>query len=169
MNMRIEAYANLDVAVYGMFCFMFKHWFCWKNQYNISRICLILSTIYIFIPVTVSGCVGRGPSALLCPGPIMLLRRPWSEWLLFNANSAMFQLYRGENKLIFNEMTWSSLCTRQTLLDGFLLCSLDGHWNNSPRINMSSHSDTLSRAWFRAKQYSIGARTNDPSHSRRAR
>ena len=26
-----------------------------------------------------------------------------SEWLLFNANSAIFQLYYGENKLIFNE------------------------------------------------------------------
>jgi hypothetical protein len=25
-----------------------------------------------------------------------------SEWLLFNANSAMFQLYYGENKLIIN-------------------------------------------------------------------
>jgi hypothetical protein len=27
-----------------------------------------------------------------------------SEWLLFNANSAIFQLYHGENKLIFNMM-----------------------------------------------------------------
>ena len=27
-----------------------------------------------------------------------------SEWLSFNANSAIFQLYHGENKLIFNEM-----------------------------------------------------------------
>jgi hypothetical protein len=27
-----------------------------------------------------------------------------SEWLLFNANSAIFQLYHGENRLIFNEM-----------------------------------------------------------------
>ena len=27
-----------------------------------------------------------------------------SEWLLFNANSAIFQLYHGKNKLIFNEM-----------------------------------------------------------------
>jgi hypothetical protein len=27
-----------------------------------------------------------------------------SEWLLFNSNSAIFQLYHGENKLIFNEM-----------------------------------------------------------------
>jgi hypothetical protein len=30
-----------------------------------------------------------------------------SEWLLINANSAIFQLYHGENKLIFNDMyTW---------------------------------------------------------------
>ena len=27
-----------------------------------------------------------------------------SEWLLFNANSAIVQLYHVENKLIFNEM-----------------------------------------------------------------
>jgi hypothetical protein len=27
------------------------------------------------------------------------------EWLVFNANSATFQLYHGENKLIFNDMT----------------------------------------------------------------
>jgi hypothetical protein len=27
-----------------------------------------------------------------------------SELLLFSANSAIFQLYHGENKLIFNEM-----------------------------------------------------------------
>jgi hypothetical protein len=27
-----------------------------------------------------------------------------SEWLLLNTNSAIFQLYHGENKLIFNEM-----------------------------------------------------------------
>ena len=32
--------------------------------------------------------------------------REWvSEWLLFNSNSAIFQLYHGENKLIVNEMT----------------------------------------------------------------
>jgi hypothetical protein len=33
---------------------------------NTINLCLILSTIYIFIPV--SGCVGRDSSALLCPG-----------------------------------------------------------------------------------------------------
>ena len=27
-----------------------------------------------------------------------------SEWLLLSANSAIFQLYHGENKLIFNDM-----------------------------------------------------------------
>jgi hypothetical protein len=31
-----------------------------------------------------------------------------SECLLFNANSAIFQLYHGENKLIFIEMMMSS-------------------------------------------------------------
>jgi hypothetical protein len=42
---------------------------------NTINICFILFTIYIVIPV--SGSVGRGPSALICPGSIMLLRRPW--------------------------------------------------------------------------------------------
>jgi hypothetical protein len=31
-----------------------------------------------------------------------------SEWVLFNANSAMFQLSYGENKLIFNAMVMRS-------------------------------------------------------------
>ena len=31
-----------------------------------------------------------------------------SEWLLFNANSAIFHLYHGENNLIFNEMMMMS-------------------------------------------------------------
>jgi hypothetical protein len=31
-----------------------------------------------------------------------------SEWLLLNANSAIFQLYYGESKLIFNEMMINS-------------------------------------------------------------
>ena len=32
-----------------------------------------------------------------------------SEWLLFNANSAILQLYHGENKLILNEMMMRSV------------------------------------------------------------
>ena len=31
-----------------------------------------------------------------------------SEWLLLNANAAIFQLYHGENKLILNEMMMRS-------------------------------------------------------------
>jgi len=31
-----------------------------------------------------------------------------SEWLLFNGNSAIFQDYDGENKLMFNEMMMRS-------------------------------------------------------------
>ena len=54
-------------CVRHVFFLMFIHWLCWKYCTNtILDICLILSTIYIFIHV--SGCVGRGPSALLCPG-----------------------------------------------------------------------------------------------------
>jgi len=30
------------------------------------------------------------------------------EWLLFNANSAIFQLYHGENIIIFNQMMMRS-------------------------------------------------------------
>jgi len=41
---------------------------------NTTNICLILSTIYIFIPV--SGCVGRAPVHCFARGLIMLLRRP---------------------------------------------------------------------------------------------
>ena len=39
--------------------------------------------------------------------------------LLFNANSAICQLYHGENKLIFNEMMMM-LCTMPTCLVGFV-------------------------------------------------
>ena len=46
-------------------------WFYGQNPHfigssNTINIGLIVSTIYMFIPV--SDCVGRGPSELLCPG-----------------------------------------------------------------------------------------------------
>jgi hypothetical protein len=68
-----------------------------------------------------------------------------SGWLLFNATSAIFQLYHSDNKLIFNEMMLRSAL--YTL--GWIFIVL-AHWNNSPQIDMSPHSDTLSR--FRANQ-----------------
>jgi hypothetical protein len=51
---------------------------------NTINICLILSTIYIFIPV--SGCVCMGHSALLFPGPIILFRRPYVSILPLSTN-----------------------------------------------------------------------------------
>ena len=42
---------------------------------------------------------------------MLLLNVIWygvGEWLLFNANSAIYQLYQDDNKLIFNEMMMSS-------------------------------------------------------------
>ena len=71
-----------------------------------------------------------------------------SEWLLFNANSANFQLYHGENNLIFNDMMMrSALFYANTLSWIFIVLA---HWNNSPLVDMSLHSDTL--FWFRANQ-----------------
>ena len=44
-----------------------------------------------------------------------------SQWVIVvSSNSAIFQLYHGEIKLIFNEMIWGPLCTRPTRLAGFL-------------------------------------------------
>ena len=71
-----------------------------------------------------------------------------SGWLLFNANSAIFQLYHSENKLFFNEMIMRSALYETNTLSWF--CIVLAHWNNSPQICMSPHSDTLS--WFRANQ-----------------
>jgi hypothetical protein len=51
-------------------------------------------------------------------------------------------LYLGENKIIFNEMMmWSALYSTNRLKLGFLALA---HRNNSPRIDMSPNSDTLS-------------------------
>jgi len=71
-----------------------------------------------------------------------------SEWLLFNANSAIFQLYHGVNMLIFNEMMMrSALYYNNTLSWNFIVLA---HCNNSPRVEMSLQSDTL--FWLRANQ-----------------
>ena len=67
---------------------------------------------------------------------------------MFNANSVIFQLYHGENKLIFNEMMMRfTLYYTNTLIWIFIVLA---HWNNSPRVDVLPHLDTLS--WFRANQ-----------------
>ena len=60
-------------------------------------------------------------------------------------NSAIFQAYHGENKLIFSEiMMRSALCYTNTMSWIFIVLT---HWNNSVWIDMSPHSDTLSWFW----------------------
>ena len=71
-----------------------------------------------------------------------------SEWFLFSANSAIFQLYHGENKVNFQ---WDGdevgfVLYQQAELFFILLA----HWNNSPWVDMSLHTDTL--FLFRANQ-----------------
>jgi len=61
---------------------------------------------------------------------------------LFNGNSAIFQLYHDENKLIFLEMMRSALYYNNTLNWIFLV---QANWNNHLRIDMSPYSNTLSR------------------------
>ena len=51
---------------------MFKHWLCWKYQYNIY----MFNFIYIYSFIHMSGCVGIGPSALLFPGARDAAKRP---------------------------------------------------------------------------------------------
>ena len=70
----------------GMLCMacylMFKHWVYCSGGTNTINICLILSTICIFIPV--SGCVAKAPVHCFARGPIMLLRRPcaWAQEII---------------------------------------------------------------------------------------
>jgi hypothetical protein len=58
-----------------------------------------------------------------------------SEWLLFNIKSAIFHLYYGENKLIFNEMMMRSDLYQTNTLSWIFFIVL-AHWNNSPPIDM---------------------------------
>jgi hypothetical protein len=71
-----------------------------------------------------------------------------SEWLLFNSNSAIFQLYHGENKLIFDEMMMRSAFYLTNTLRWIFIAP--ACCNTSPQVDMSLHSGTL--FWFRANQ-----------------
>jgi hypothetical protein len=71
------------------------------------------------------------------------------ERLLFNVNSAIYQLYHGENKLIFNEMMMRSAWYYTNTISWIFMVLV--HWNKSPRVDMSLHTNTLS--WFWANQY----------------
>ena len=64
---------------------------------------------------------------------------------MFYADSAIFQLYHGENKLIFNEMMRRSALYYTNMLSWTFIVL--AHWNNSPWIDMLPHSSTLSSFW----------------------
>jgi len=72
-----------------------------------------------------------------------------SEWLLLKAKQAIFQLRHGENKLYFSATPW-----REQVIfrwDGDVHFILDKQadfkvlapWNNSPRVDMSLHSQYI--------------------------
>jgi hypothetical protein len=62
--------------------------------------------------------------------------------------SSIFQLYHGDNKLIFNKMMkMSTLFYTNALSWIFIVLA---HWNNCPRVDISLHSNTF--FWFRADQ-----------------
>jgi hypothetical protein len=58
---------------------------------NTRNICLILSTIYSFISVSVF--IDMGPSTLLWPKPILLLRQPWPYVIHHLHFMNMYRLY----------------------------------------------------------------------------
>jgi hypothetical protein len=72
-----------------------------------------------------------------------------SEWLLFNANSAMFFAILWWEQVNFR---WADDEVRFVLdqhaeLDFFIVLA---HWNNSPQVDMSLHLDTL--FWLRTNR-----------------
>jgi hypothetical protein len=75
---------------YTAWFLMFKNWFCLKYQYK-KYICLILSTIYSFISVSVW--INRGLSPLLWPGPMLLIRWPWTYVIHHLHFMNMYRLY----------------------------------------------------------------------------
>ena len=68
-----------------------------------------------------------------------------SEWVIcsLSPTQQFFSYIHGENPM---RWWWDPLCTRLSWI-----CIVLAHWNNSWRIDMSPHSDTL--FWFRANHY----------------
>ena len=110
----------------------------------------------------------------------------WSDLLLFNANSAIFQLYHGQNKLILNEMMMrSALYQTNTLSWNFIMLaqlkqdSTERHFAPLGHIILIPIQPVCSFCVLNRKQPipillsfcpdQIGARTYDLPHSRRAR
>ena len=75
----------------------------------------------------------------------MIYRTRVSEWLLFNANFSA-RSWREQVNFQWDDHEVRFVLDQHAELDFFALA----HWNNSLRVHMSLHSDTL--FWFRANQ-----------------
>jgi len=74
-------------------------------------------------------------------------RQPLPEWVfvLFTSKEQFFSyMYMMARTSYIQWWWWCLLCTRPTCLVGYF--KVLAHWNSSPRVDMSLHSDTLS--WF---------------------
>ena len=80
-----------------------------------------------------------------------------SGLLFFIAKMSHFQLNYVKNKLYFNEMTIMFALYNTNTLSSFAIVL--AHWNNSPRLEMSLHSNTLS--WFQSSLNLNKERTHD--------
>jgi hypothetical protein len=96
--------------VYGIFFLFLNTDFV--GSINTRNICLIFSTIYSFISVSV--CIDRGLSALLWPGPILLIRRPWPYVIHHLHFMNMYRLYKAWYRPIL-------LCMLVVLIDIFVI------------------------------------------------
>ena len=80
---------------------------------------------------------------------MLLVIQAHTYWLLFSANSAIFQLYRGKNKLIFNEMMMRS-ALYSTNKPSWIFYIANSLKQQSTDRHFALHKDTL--FWFRANQ-----------------
>ena len=75
--------------LYTAWFLMFRHWFCWKYQYKKYMFNFIDHLQFYFCECFLD----RGLSALLWPGPILLIRRPWPYVIHHLHFMNMYQLY----------------------------------------------------------------------------
>ena len=92
----------------------------------------------------------------------MLCLHAVCEWLLFNAKLTIFSYNVARTSYICMMMVVSALYLSNNLSCTFIVLA---RWNNSLRIDMSLHTDTLS--WFWANQ-SSGADPGGGGRTRRA-
>ena len=72
----------------------------------------------------------------------------WSDWVLFNTDLAIFQLYHEKNKLILKEMMIRFALYWTITLGRWILIVIVYHWNNSSLIDISPHADHLNDSWL---------------------